>query len=147
MGHHVTTVKEDVGIAVKGFIVLLIITFIEVGIALVGNGHIIPGFHLPKIILMVPLMIVFSLYKAYYIVGTFMHLGHETKGMASSIVLPMLLFVWAITAFLWEGSSWNDYQNYVDDKNKESKTETKKEEGKTSMIVPAQELNNSISYR
>lgn len=147
MGHHVTTVKEDVGIAVRGFIVLLIITFIEVGIALVGNGHIIEGFHLPKLFLMIPLMIAFSLYKAYYIVGTFMHLGHETKGMAASIVLPMLLFVWAITAFLWEGSSWNNNQNYVDDKNKESKTETKKEEGKNTMIVPAQELNNSISYR
>jgi len=147
MGHHVTTVKEDVGVAVKGFIVLLIITFIEVGIALVGNGHIIQGLYLPKILLMVPLMIAFSLYKAYYIVGTFMHLGHETKGMAASIVLPMLLFVWAITAFLWEGSSWNNNQNYVDDKNKEDKVETKKDGEKTTMMLPAQELNNTISYK
>lgn len=143
MGHH-TTVKEDLGIAIKGFIILLIVTFIEVGIALVGNGHIIEGFKLPKIILMVPLMIAFSLYKAYYIVSIFMHLGHETKGMAASIVLPMLLFIWAITAFLWEGKSWNNNQNYVDDKNKEGLNETK--DKKTSMIQPKELLSNEISY-
>jgi cytochrome c oxidase subunit IV len=145
MGHHVTTVKEDVGVAVKGFIILLIVTFIEVGIALIGNGHIIDGFKLPKIMLMVPLMIAFSLYKAYYIVSIFMHLGHETKGMAASIVLPMLLFIWAITAFLWEGKSWNNNQNYVNEKNKDVKKEVVKE-NKTSMIQPKQELSSEIRF-
>jgi cytochrome c oxidase subunit IV len=143
MGHH-TTVKEDLGIAVKGFIILLIVTFIEVGIALVGNGHIIEGFKLPKIILMVPLMILFSLYKAYYIVSIFMHLGHETKGMAASVVLPMLLFIWAITAFLWEGKSWNNNQNYVNDKNKESQKEPK--DKKTSLIQPKEYISTEISF-
>jgi len=143
MGHH-TTVKEDLGIAVKGFIILLIVTFIEVGIALVGNGHIIEGFKLPKIILMVPLMILFSLYKAYYIVSIFMHLGHETKGMAASVVLPMLLFIWAITAFLWEGKSWNNNQNYVNDKNKESQKEPK--DKKTSLIQPKEYISTEIIF-
>jgi cytochrome c oxidase subunit IV len=143
MGHH-TTVKEDLGIAVKGFIILLIVTFIEVGIALVGNGHIIEGFKLPKIILMVPLMILFSLYKAYYIVSIFMHLGHETKGMAASVVLPMLLFIWAITAFLWEGKSWNNNQNYVNDKNKESQKEPK--DKKTSLIQPKEYISTEINF-
>jgi cytochrome c oxidase subunit 4 len=144
MGHHVTTVKDDVSVAMKGFIILLIVTFIEVGIALVGNGHIIEGFKLPKILLMIPLMVAFSLYKAYYIVSIFMHLGHETKGMASSIVLPMLIFVWAITAFLWEGKSWNNRQNYVIEKNKAVKKEVK--DNKTSMIQPKQELSNEIRF-
>jgi cytochrome c oxidase subunit IV len=143
MGHH-TTVKEDLGIAVKVFIILLIVTFIEVGIALVGNGHIIEGFKLPKIILMVPLMILFSLYKAYYIVSIFMHLGHETKGMAASVVLPMLLFIWAITAFLWEGKSWNNNQNYVNDKNKESQKEPK--DKKTSLIQPKEYISTEINF-
>jgi cytochrome c oxidase subunit IV len=143
MGHH-TTVKEDLGIAVKGFIILLIVTFIEVGIALIGNGHIIEGFKLPKIILMVPLMILFSLYKAYYIVSIFMHLGHETKGMAASVVLPMLLFIWAITAFLWEGKSWNNNQNYVNDKNKESQKEPK--DKKTSLIQPKEYISTEINF-
>ena len=146
MGHHVTTVKEDVNVAVKGFIILLIITFIEVGIALVGNGHIIEGFTLPKIFLMIPLMIAFSLYKAYYIVSIFMHLGHETKGMAASIVLPMLLFIWAITAFLWEGKAWNNSKNYINDKNNENKIDVK-QEGKSTMIQPSDKINDAISYR
>jgi cytochrome c oxidase subunit IV len=143
MGHH-TTVKEDLGVAVKGFIILLIVTFIEVGIALVGNGHIIEGFKLPKIILMTPIMIVFSLYKAYYIVSIFMHLGHETKGMAASVVLPMLLFIWAITAFLWEGKSWNNNQNYVNDKNKESQIAPK--DKKTSLIQPKEYILTEINF-
>ena len=132
MGHHLTTEKDDINVAVKGFIVLLIVTFIEVGIALFGNGHIIEGFTLPKLFLMIPLMIAFSLYKAYYIVSIFMHLGHETKGMAASVVLPMLLFIWAITAFLWEGSSWNHNKNYVKNKNNEGK------------IIKTQEKTTSI---
>jgi cytochrome c oxidase subunit 4 len=135
MGHHVTSPKEDIGIAVRGFIILLIVTFIEVGIALVGNGHIIEGFTLPKIVLMVPIMIMFSLYKAYYIVSIFMHLGHETRGMAASIVLPMLIFVWAIIAFLWEGSSWNNNRNYVKSKNKEGIEKVEKS-NKTTFINP-----------
>jgi cytochrome c oxidase subunit 4 len=143
MGHH-TTVKEDLGVAVKGFIILLIVTFIEVGIALVGNGHIIEGFKLPKIILMVPLMIAFSLYKAYYIVSIFMHLGHETKGMAASVVLPMLLFIWAITAFLWEGKSWNNYQNYINKKNIEGQKVSK--DNKTSMIQPKEFISKEINF-
>lgn len=146
MGHHATTVKEDVNIAVKGFIILLIITFIEVGIALVGNGHIIAGFTLPKIFLMIPLMIAFSLYKAYYIVSIFMHLGHETKGMASSVVLPMLLFIWAITAFLWEGKAWNNSKNYIKDRNSVDKIEIK-QEGKSTMIQIPNTINEVLSYR
>ncbi len=138
MGHHITSTKEDIGIAVRGFIILLIVTFIEVGIALVGNGHIIEGFTLPKIVLMVPIMIMFSLYKAYYIVSIFMHLGHETKGMAASIVLPMLIFVWAIIAFLWEGSSWNNNRNYVKTKNKEGIEKVEKS-NKTTFNKPINE--------
>jgi cytochrome c oxidase subunit IV len=146
MGHHVTTVKEDLGVAIKGFIILLIVTFIEVGLALVGNGHIIEGFTLPKILFMIPIMIAFSLYKAYYIVSIFMHLGHETKGMAASIVLPMLLFVWAITAFLWEGSSWNNNRNYVKNKNKEGLKINDKVDGKTTYYVPVDKLNNCLRF-
>ena len=93
---------------------------------------------------MVPVMIAFSLYKAYYIVSIFMHLGHETKGMAASIVLPMLLFIWAITAFLWEGKSWNNNQNYVNDKNKESQKEVK--DKKTSMIQPVEKFSSKPGF-
>ena len=73
-----------------------------------------------------------------------MHLGHETKGMAASIVLPMLLFIWAITAFLWEGKSWNNNQNYVNDKNKEGVKEVK--ENKTSMIQTKDQMKTVLSF-
>jgi hypothetical protein len=73
-----------------------------------------------------------------------MHLGHETKGMAASVVLPMLLFIWAITAFLWEGKSWNNNQNYVNDKNKESQKEPK--DKKTSLIQPKEYISTEINF-
>ena len=87
-----------------GFWLLLGITLIEVAIALVGNGH-IGGMHWSKWI-MYPLMIGFSMYKAYFIVGTFMHMKYEVKGLAMTVVLPTLLLVWAIIAFLQEGGAW-----------------------------------------
>ncbi|MEO7176104.1 MAG: hypothetical protein ABIV51_09440, partial [Saprospiraceae bacterium] len=61
MGH---TYEESKKIVFKGMMLLGAITIIEVLIALVGNGHLIPGFHLAKWI-MYPLMISLSLYKAY----------------------------------------------------------------------------------
>jgi len=43
--------------------------------------------------------------KAFYIVGEFMHLKHETKSLIWSVVLPIIFIVWAITVFLMEGGS------------------------------------------
>ena len=112
------SLEEGKKIAVNGFLLLLAVTVVEVLIALLGNGHLVEGLHFPKLI-MVPVMVVLSLYKAYFIVKEFMHLGHETKGMAASIVLPTLLLIWAIIAFLWEGDAWGGNRDYVRDKNQE----------------------------
>ncbi len=98
--------KADIGIGVKGFIILLLITFGEVAVAIFGKG-LLPGLVLRLI------MIALSLYKAYYIVSIFMHLGGEVRSMAMSIVLPMLLLVWAVIAFLWQGEAVRDSRNYV----------------------------------
>ncbi len=117
MAHAVPSKEEHYKIARNGFILLLIITLFEVGLALLGNGHLFAGVMFPKMV-MIPLMIILSLYKAYYIVSEFMHLGHETRGMAASVVLPTLLLVWGIIAFLWEGDAWRTNRNKVDDKNK-----------------------------
>jgi len=144
MGHaHGLSVEEqrkaDITVGVKGFILLLIVTFAEVGIALIGNGH-IGGMSWSKWI-MVPLMTGLSLYKAYYIVSIFMHLGHEVKGMAMSIVLPMFLLVWAIIAFLWEGDNWRNNRNYVNKKAKSAKVESKDALG----LKSADELSNTVT--
>lgn len=89
----------------RGLIILGGVTILEVGIALLGNGHLIEGFHLPKL-LMYPAMIGLSLYKAYFIVFYFMHMRYEVKGLALSVLLPVCLLIWAIIAFLQEGGSW-----------------------------------------
>jgi cytochrome c oxidase subunit IV len=100
----------------KGLLLLGAITIVEVFIALLGNGHIIEGFHLPKIV-MYPIMIGFSIYKAYYIIFNFMHMAYEVRGLAMSVLMPMLLLVWGLIAFFSEGSSWNDRRQLIKRKN------------------------------
>jgi cytochrome c oxidase subunit IV len=56
-------------------------------------------------------IIILSLAKAFYIVGYFMHLRDEIKNMIMTIVVPLLLFVWFILAFLMDGESWRNLRN------------------------------------
>lgn len=99
-------------IVFKGLILLGVITLIEVLIALVGNGHIIEGFHLPKW-LMYPAMIGLSAYKAYFIIFEFMHMRYEVSGLMRSVLLPTALLIWAVIAFLQEGNSWKERRAQV----------------------------------
>jgi hypothetical protein len=57
---------------------------------------------------------ILSLAKAFYIVSIFMHLGDEIRNMIMTIVVPLTLFVWFITAFLWDGSSYRADRNRYD---------------------------------
>ena len=104
-------------IALKTIIILAVITVIEVMIALTGKGYIIQGYHAPKVV-MNTLMISMSLYKAYLIVYEFMHMKYEAKGLKASVLLPVLLLVWAIIAFLYEGNAWKGNRKVVSDRNK-----------------------------
>ena len=108
--------EEGIAVVKKGLGLLAAITLVEVAIALLGNGHIIEGFHMSKWV-MYPLMIGFSLYKAYFIVYYFMHMAHEVKGLAMSVLLPCLLLVWAIIAFFNEGNSWHTRRDLIQKKN------------------------------
>ncbi|MCH2043696.1 MAG: cytochrome C oxidase subunit IV family protein [Saprospiraceae bacterium] len=137
---HVLSSKEGMKLAMKGFMILLIVTLVEVAIALLGNGH-IGGMHWPKM-LMIPVMCILSLYKAYYIVSIFMHLGSETKGMAASIVLPVALLFWAIIAFLWEGDTWNSRRNGV----KSDASKVGQSIQQDNMIQNINELPNEIRW-
>jgi cytochrome c oxidase subunit IV len=56
-------------------------------------------------------IVILSLAKAFYIVAVFMHLGDEVRNLIMTIVVPLLLFVWFIAAFLWEGDSWKNLRN------------------------------------
>ena len=54
---------------------------------------------------------ILTLAKAYYIVSIFMHLGDEIRNMIMTIVVPLLLFVWFIIAFIYEGNSYKNLRN------------------------------------
>ena len=54
---------------------------------------------------------ILTLAKAYYIVSVFMHLGDEVRNLIMTIVVPLMLFVWFIIAFLWDGNSWKNLRN------------------------------------
>jgi cytochrome c oxidase subunit IV len=66
-------------------------------------------------------IIILSLAKAFYIVSIFMHLGDEIKNMIMTIVVPLMLFVWFIGAFLWDGNYYRTSRNRYD-KSLEHKT-------------------------
>jgi cytochrome c oxidase subunit IV len=108
-------------LVVKGLKLLGAITFIEVLIALLAKGYLIPGVEFKGIMhyVYMLIMVVFSVYKAYFIIYNFMHMGHEVQGLRWSVLLPMLLLVWAIIAFFQEGASWGARRNQIEQKNLE----------------------------
>lgn len=114
MSHDYSKSKK---IALKTILVLAVITVIEVMVALTGKGYIIDGLHFPWWA-MGTAMIGMSLYKAYLIVGEFMHLKHEVRAMGMSVVLPTVLLIWAIIAFMYEGGAWKGNRQKVEEKNK-----------------------------
>jgi cytochrome c oxidase subunit IV len=114
MSHDYTFAKK---IAFKTIIILAIVTVAEVLIALTGKGYIIEGYHAPKL-LMNTLMIGLSLYKAYLIVFEFMHMKYEAKGLMLSVLLPTVLLIWAIIAFLYEGTRWKGNRQVIEERNK-----------------------------
>lgn len=128
MGH--LSYEDQKKLVVKGLKLLAVITIIEVFLALLFNGHIISSFHkdhvsTSKIVTMglvgiyALAMVGFSLYKAKFIVYNFMHLGSEVKGLRLSVLLPMLLLVWAIIAFFQEGDSWKERRIQIEEMDSE----------------------------
>jgi cytochrome c oxidase subunit IV len=91
------------------FWILLGITAIELGLGLIMYAY-FPESGFAKNLIK-GIIIILSLAKAFYITASFMHLGDEVKNMIMTIVVPLLLFVWFIIAFLYEGSSWKQLRN------------------------------------
>lgn len=101
----------------RTFWILLVITCIE----LVIGMFIAPHYHSMKLWFNI-LYIIFTGAKAFYIIAEFMHLRHEIKNMIMTIAVPALLFIWFITAFLWDGDSYKQLRNAYDPHHKESTT-------------------------
>ena len=69
-------------------------------------------------------IVILSLAKAFYIVSIFMHLGDEIRNMIMTIVVPLLLFVWFIGAFMWDGDSYKNLRNEYDPHHKDQMKNT-----------------------
>ena len=104
MGHSYTESKK---IATKTISILAVITIAEVIFALTGKGYIINGFHMPHW-LVGGVMIVMCVVKAYLIIYEFMHMKYEVPALVKTVLIPTLLLVWAIIAFTYEGSYWQN---------------------------------------
>ena len=96
----------------RTFWVLLILTIVE--LALGFSMHVfsdMPGWlHL----FLKGVICILTLAKAYYIVSIFMHLGDEIRNMIMTVVVPLMLFIWFIAAFLWDGNSYRTMRNRYD---------------------------------
>lgn len=100
---------------IKTTLILSVITLIELGI-----GYTIYLLHkgdAPSQTLILAFkgaVCILTLAKAYYIVSVFMHLGDEIRSFIMTIVVPLLLFIWFIIAFLWDGNSFKNLKNTYD---------------------------------
>lgn len=106
--HHEPGGKEVVTKIIRTTVILSVITIIELGMGL--GMYALPMAEGLKLFLK-GVIVILSLAKAFYIVGVFMHLGEEVKNLIMTIVVPLLLFVWFIAAFLYEGNSWKNLRN------------------------------------
>lgn len=67
-------------------------------------------------------IVILMMAKAFYIVAYFMHLKHELKNLIMTIIVPLALFIWFITAFLYDGNSFRNLRNTYDPHFKEQST-------------------------
>jgi cytochrome c oxidase subunit 4 len=122
--HHQHIVGEGKKEIYRVTIILSVLTLIELALGYsmyyITNYttiHIIKGF-----------ILILMLAKAFYIVGYFMHLKHELRNMIMTIVVPLLLFVWFIIAFLSDGDSFNNLKNRYEFYYKEHMSQPMKKE-------------------
>ena len=105
---------------IRTTIILSVITVIELGLGLLMYAIDIP--HL-LVLFIKGVIVILSLSKAFYIVSIFMHLGDEIRNMIMTIIVPLMLFIWFIVAFLWDGNSYKNLRNRYDPYYKETTRE------------------------
>ena len=112
--HHVedknsTESKAKVKNILKITLYLTIITIIEVAIGLYSHFSHAIG---PLRTVYNVIFILLTVLKASLIVSVFMHLGDELKNMIMTIIIPLVLFIWFIIAFLADGAFWLHINQY-----------------------------------
>lgn len=113
--HHENGTKEIRNVT----IILSALTLIELGLGFGLMRIEVMGYRL----MVKGVIVILMLAKAFYIVGYFMHLKHEIRNMIMTVVVPLLLFVWFITAFLYDGNSFRNLKNTYDPYKKEKSTQ------------------------
>jgi cytochrome c oxidase subunit 4 len=88
--------KPQTKVLWRVFWILLILTAFEF---LIAFGLDTDVFKWTKILI----FIIMTIVKAFYIVGTFMHLKDEVKSLMWTVVLPALFVVWLLVALIVEG--------------------------------------------
>lgn len=124
---HSGNVKKEI---INVTIILSVLTIIELALGFLMMGIEATGTRLA----IKGVIVILMLAKAFYIVGYFMHLKHEIRNLIMTIVVPLALFIWFITAFLYEGNSYKNLRTTYDPYKKErshtvvEKKETVKED-------------------
>lgn len=133
--HHESGKKEVIRVT----IILTVLTIIELALGFSMMGMENQGLRLA----IKGAIVILMLSKAFYIVGYFMHLKHEVKNLIMTIVVPLILFIWFITAFLYDGNSFKQLKNTYDPYKKEASTKKaeKKEEVKE---IKAEEKKKAV---
>ena len=116
----------------KTFWVLSVLTVLELAIG-IGLYFMHKGEQQPSealVLFLKGVVSILTLAKAYYIIAVFMHLGSEIRNFIMTVAVPMLLFVWFLIAFLWDGNSYKNLKN-TNGGSREYKTE------QVQKVVPA----------
>lgn len=98
--------KAQVKRIIKIMIYLGIVTAIEVSLGLWDHHQ-----HIFSHGILAAIFLCLTLFKAYLIVDVFMHLGHEFANFIKIVLIPLLLLVWAILAFMGDGHFWLHMNN------------------------------------
>lgn len=121
--HHTSDAEFKARIR-KTTIILSIITVIELGLGLLLYAT---DFSSAMDLAVKGVIIILSLSKAFYIVSIFMHLGDEIRNMIMTIVVPLMLFIWFILAFILDGNSYKNLRNTYDLHFKETTLDSEKQ--------------------
>lgn len=100
----------------RTFWILLILTIVELALGFWMIGMEGAGLRLA----VKGAIIILMMAKAFYIVAYFMHLKGEIRNLIMTIVVPLSLLIWAIIAFLYDGSSFRHNRNTYDKNKREA---------------------------
>jgi cytochrome c oxidase subunit 4 len=79
----------------RTFIILLVATVLEFVVAF--------GVPAEMKLTRIFIFVIMTIFKAFYIVGEFMHLKHEVKTLIWMILVPSGFIVWLLIALIYEG--------------------------------------------